>query len=208
MNIILVGPQGCGKGTQAEKIAEHYSMKHFSTGDAFRAEVASGSELGKKLKEIMDAGELVPVEIVNDVIRGAIEQHKERGLIFDGYPRTQEQASFLESVTDVDAIVAIEISDEEAVRRISSRYMCPKCGKGYNTVTLPPKEEGKCDLDGEALIQRDDDKPEAVRKRLADYHAKTAPIIAFFEEKGVAVHRINGEQPIEDVFSTIVEKLG
>ncbi|MBN1274841.1 nucleoside monophosphate kinase [Candidatus Woesearchaeota archaeon] len=207
MNIILIGPQASGKGTQAERLAARTGMKHFSTGEAFRAEVMSGSELGKRLKRCMDSGELVPDNVVNEVTRKAVEQNRERGLIFDGYPRTKEQAEFLDRITRVDAVVAIEVSDEVAVQRISSRYVCSKCGKGYNTVTLPPKQAGKCDEDGASLVQRDDDKPEAVRKRLADYHAKTAPLISFFEGKGARIIRIDGEQPIEEVFEDVTAAL-
>jgi len=207
MNIILIGPQASGKGTQAVRLAEKTGMKHFSTGDAFRAEVASGSELGKELKRIMDAGDLVPNETVNEVIKGAVEKYQSQGLVFDGYPRTQDQAEFLSSITKIDAVVAIKISDEEAVKRISSRYVCPVCGKGYNTITLPPKVEGKCDVEGATLVQRDDDKPESVKKRLADYHAKTAPLIKFFDEQGSAIHSINGEQPIDDVAKDILAAL-
>jgi len=208
MNIMLVGPQACGKGTQASKLSEKLGLKHFSTGDAFRSEVASGSELGKKLKEIMDAGQLVPNDMVNKVIASAIDKFKEQGIIFDGYPRTIEQADFLLEQTDLDAVVEIDLSEEESISRISSRYMCPRCGKGYNSVTLPPKIEGICDDDGEKLVQRDDDKPEAVKKRLADYHAQTEPIIEHYAKKGITVYKINGKQSIEDVFSAIVQALG
>lgn len=207
MNIILVGPQGCGKGTQAENIVREYGLKHTSTGDALRAEKATGSTLGQELARVMDAGELVSDDLVNTIIKKALET-SEKGLLLDGYPRTEAQAAFLADNAQIDAVIEISISDEEAVNRISTRYSCPKCKAVYNTNTKPPKTAGICDNDGTELIQRDDDKPEEVKKRLADYHAKTEPIIEFFEKKGVKVYRINGEQPIEDVFSDIKEKLG
>ncbi len=208
MNIMLVGPQACGKGTQASKLSEKLGLKHFSTGDAFRAEVKSGSELGNTLKAMMDAGQLVPNDMVNKVIKNAIAQYQEQGMIFDGYPRTIEQADFLLAQTRLDAVVEIVVSDDVSVNRISSRYVCPECGKGYNSIFLPPKEAGVCDVDHAKLIQREDDKPEAVRKRLADYHQQTEPIIAHYREKGITIHKINGEQSIEDVFSAIIKALG
>lgn len=207
MNIMLVGPQACGKGTQASKLSEKLGLKHFSTGDAFRAEVKSGSELGKKLKETMDAGQLVSNDMVNDVIKNAIEQYKEQGMIFDGYPRTIEQADFLLEQTDLDAVVEIDLSEEESIARISSRYVCPECGKGYNSISQAPQKEGVCDVDGVALIQRDDDKPEAVKKRLADYHTQTEPIIKHYAKKGITVYKIDGKQSIEEVFDAIVKAL-
>lgn len=207
MNIILVGPQGSGKGTQAANIVKEYGLKHLSTGDALRAEIQSGSDLGKEVAELINAGNLVSDDLVNNIIKGAFDTYKEQGLLLDGYPRTQAQAEYLNSVAKVDAILEINISDEEAVRRISARYNCPKCGEIYNTITKPPKVVGVCDNDGAKLFQRDDDKPDEVRKRLADYHAKTEPIIGFFEEKGVAVYHINGEQDFDKVFTDIEEKL-
>lgn len=207
MNIILIGPQGSGKGTQADNMVDEYGMKHFSVGDALRAEKKSGSELGNKVAAIMERGDLVSDDIVNEIVKKAVEHYGEQGLIFDGYPRKRSQAEYLKTIADVDAVVDISISDEEAVRRISSRYVCPECGKCYNTIFLPPKEEGKCDADGAALVQREDDKPDAVRKRLAAYHEQTEPIVKYYEEGGVPVHRINGEQPIPDVFRDIKRAL-
>ena len=207
MNIIIVGPQGCGKGTQAENIVKEYGLKHTCTGDALRAEIASGSDLGKQVAELINAGKLVSDELVNNIIKNALETNKEQGLLLDGYPRTKAQAEFLAENAQIDAIIEIHISDEEAVNRISTRYNCPKCKAVYNTNTKPPKEEGVCDNDGTALFQRDDDKPDEIRKRLADYHAQTEPIIGFFEGKGVKIHRINGEQPIDKVFVDIKEQL-
>ncbi|MBD3209037.1 adenylate kinase [Candidatus Woesearchaeota archaeon] len=208
MNLVIIGPPGSGKGTQAERIAEHYQLKHFSTGDTFRAAMASNSELGNQLKIIIDKGGLVPDELVNEVIKDAIEKYEGEGLLFDGYPRTQAQAAFLQSILTVDGVISVSVSDEEVVKRISSRYFCPQCSKAYNTVTLPPKQAGKCDVDGARLQQRGDDKPEAVQQRLVEYHAKTEPIIRFYEKAGVKIHSISGEQPIDDVFEDIKQALG
>lgn len=208
MNIILIGPQGSGKGTQAENIAEHYGNKHFSTGDAFRHMARSGTELGKKLANIMEKGELVPDEMVDEVVAHYVQEHKHEGLIFDGFPRTVKQAQYLDSITHIEAVVDINISDEEAVRRIAKRFSCPKCGESYNTKSNPPKETGICDNDGEQLTQRKDDNEEAVRKRLKAYHEKTEPLIQHYKEKGTPVHVIDGEQPIDNVFIDVQKALG
>ena len=202
MNLIIVGPQGCGKGTQAEKIMATYDMDSFSTGDALRAEAKSGSALGQEVKKLIDAGILVPDNIINDILENAINKAS-KGLIFDGYPRTLDQAQHLLEKTTINAIVNITISDDEAVKRISSRWRCPVCKRRYNTISLPPKTAGVCDDDGTALTQRADAKPDAVRKRLKAYHEQTEPILAYFEEQGIPVHHIDGEQPIEQVFADI-----
>ncbi|MBU0741570.1 nucleoside monophosphate kinase [bacterium] len=207
MNIIIIGPQASGKGTQAAKLAAHYGIFHFSTGDALRAEVKSGSELGRELSEVMNAGKLVSDELIFDIVKKAYREHP-GGILLDGYPRTVAQAELVRADLAVDAVVEIVIEDETAVARISSRFMCSECGAGYNTVSLPPKTPGICDKDGAKLIQRDDDRPEAVRKRLALYHEQTAPVIGFYGKIGVAVHRIDGEQAIEEVFQDIVGTLG
>jgi len=207
VNIIIIGPQASGKGTQAAKLAAHYGIFHFSTGDALRAEVKSGSELGRELSEVMNAGKLVSDELIFDIVKKAYREHP-GGILLDGYPRTVAQAELVRADLAVDAVVEIVIEDETAVARISSRFMCSECGAGYNTVSLPPKTPGICDKDGAKLIQRDDDRPEAVRKRLALYHEQTAPVIGFYGKIGVAVHRIDGEQAIEEVFQDIVGTLG
>ncbi|MBC8424032.1 nucleoside monophosphate kinase [bacterium] len=207
MNMIIIGPQASGKGTQAAKLAGHYGIFHFSTGDALRAEVKSGSELGRELSAVMNAGKLVSDELIFGIVKKVYGDHPE-GILLDGYPRTIPQAELVKADLKVDAVVEIVIKDETAVARISSRFMCSECGAGYNTVSLPPKTPGVCDKDGADLVQRDDDKPEAVLERLALYHAQTAPVIAFYEKLGVAVHRIDGEQTIEEVFQDIVGTLG
>ncbi len=141
------------------------------------------------------------------IVKNTIKEHEKNGIIFDGYPRTVEQAEFLETITKIEAIVDIVISDEESIKRITSRRVCPKCGKNYNVITLPPKVAGKCDVDNEPLIQRKDDTEEAVKKRLAAYHEKTEPLIKFYKDKQVLMHIINGEQSIEQVFADIKKVL-
>ncbi len=207
MNMIIIGPQASGKGTQAVKLAAHNGIFHFSTGDALRAEVKSGSELGRELSEVMNAGKLVSDELIFDIVKKAYQAHPE-GILLDGYPRTVPQAELVKTDLDVGAVIEIVIGDETAVERISSRFMCSECDAGYNTVSLPPKTPGVCDKDGAPLIQRDDDKPEAVRKRLALYHEQTAPVIDFYEKLGVVVHKVDGEQTIDDVFGSILEAIG
>ena len=207
MNLIIIGPQASGKGTQASRMAEHYGIFHFSTGDALRAEVKSGSDLGKELAEVMNAGKLVSDELIFNIVKKVYGEHPE-GILLDGYPRTIPQAELVKGDLKIDAVVEIAIADDTCVQRISSRWMCSDCGAGYNTVSLPPKQEGVCDKCGGSLMQRDDDKPEAVRKRLALYHDQTAPVIDFYKNEGVPVHRIDGEQSIDGVFESIKKALG
>jgi adenylate kinase len=207
MNITVIGPQASGKGTQASRIAKQYGIFHFSTGDALRAEVKSGSGLGQEISQIMNAGQLVGDELIYGIVKKVGEAHPE-GILLDGYPRTVGQAEMMKPDLEMEAVIEIVIKDESAVQRISSRYMCSKCGHGYNTVSLPPKTEGVCDHDGAPLVQREDDKPEAVLKRLALYHQQTAPVIEFYQNLGVAVHRVNGEQAIDEVFQDIKQAIG
>jgi len=204
VNIIIIGPQASGKGTQATRIAGQYGIFHFSTGDALRAEVKSGSELGKELSAVMNAGKLVSDELIFNIVKKVYQEHPE-GILLDGYPRTIAQAELVKADLKVDAVVEIVIKDATAVERISSRFMCSECGAGYNTVSLPPKQAGVCDKDGAALVQRDDDKPEAVLKRLALYHDQTAPVVSFYEQLDVPVYKVDGEQSIDDVFASIRE---
>jgi len=207
MNITIIGPQASGKGTQASRIAEHFGIFHFSTGDALRAEVKSGSELGNEIAQVMNAGQLVGDELIYGIVKKADQAHP-GGILLDGYPRTVGQAEMMKPDLPIGAVVEIIISDQTAVDRISSRFMCSKCGHGYNTVSLPPKTAGVCDLDGAPLIQRDDDKPEAVKKRLRVYHEQTAPVLEFYRNLGVPVHPVDGEQSIDDVWQDIKQAIG
>ncbi len=194
LNLIFLGPPGAGKGTVAQAVGEKYKMVQISTGDLIRAEVASGSDLGKKLSEIINAGQLVGDDIVGEMLEKKLKNLSSSdnygGAIFDGFPRTLPQAPMLEKILGdvgqkLDLVINIESSEENIVKRLSARWTCSKCKKVYNTLTIPPKEEGKCDIDGEALIQREDDKPETIRARLAQYTEKTAPLINFYKEKGL-----------------------
>ncbi|KLO23844.1 MULTISPECIES: adenylate kinase [unclassified Marinitoga] len=186
LNLLFFGPPGAGKGTIAKEVSKKYNIPHISTGDMLREAVASGSELGKKVKSILDSGQLVSDEIMLEVIKNRLNQSDvEKGFILDGFPRTIPQAESLEKILDemgnpITGIIYLEVDEETVVKRITSRRICPKCGKIYNVITLKPKIENKCDICGEELIQRDDDKEEVVRDRYKVYMEKTYPVIEFY----------------------------
>ena len=213
MKIIMLGAPGAGKGTQAKKIAEHYGIPHISTGDIFRANIKNGTDLGKKAKEYMDQGLLVPDELTCDLVVDRIQQDDcKKGYILDGFPRTIPQAEALEDAlkkmgTDVDYAINVDVPDSSIVSRMGGRRACVTCGATYHLMFMPPKKEGICDSCGSALILRDDDKPETVQKRLDVYHAQTQPLIDFYEKKGI-LKTIDGTQEIDRVFGDIKEILG
>ncbi len=213
MNIVFLGPPGAGKGTQAKMIAEKYGIPQISTGDMFREHLSKGTELGKKAKEYMDKGALVPDEIVLDMVEERLKQPDcEKGFILDGFPRTVPQAEALDKLLEklgkkIDYAILIDVPDEELVKRLTGRRTCKKCGMMYHVMFKPPKEEGKCDVCGGELYQRADDNEETVRNRLKVYHEQTEPIIAYYEKKGV-LHRIDGMGSIEEIFNRIVQLLG
>ncbi|HHI96469.1 MAG TPA: adenylate kinase [Thermodesulfatator atlanticus] len=213
MNIVFLGPPGAGKGTQAKMIAEKYGIPQISTGDMFREHLSKGTELGKKAKEYMDKGALVPDEIVLGMVEERLKQPDcEKGFILDGFPRTVPQAEALDKLLEklgkkIDYAILIDVPDEELVKRLTGRRTCKKCGMMYHVMFKPPKEEGKCDVCGGELYQRADDNEETVRNRLKVYHEQTEPIIAYYEKKGV-LHRIDGMGSIEEIFNRIVQLLG
>jgi len=208
LNIIILGAQASGKGTQADLLAKKLGVPHISTGDMFREMAANDSSLGKKLKDFMNSGKLVPDEIVNEILAERFKRSDaKKGFVLDGYPRNLAQAELLGKQKKIGKSIFVDVSDEEAVRRITSRRLCSQCKAGFNTIYIRPKKEGVCDKCGGKLVMREDDKPEAARKRLNDYHHLTEPVIKFYEKKGVLVW-INGEQPIEKVFSDMAEKIG
>lgn len=213
MRIIMLGAPGAGKGTQAARIAEEYHIPHISTGDIFRANIKGGTELGKKAKSYMDAGKLVPDELVCDLVADRIAQDDCReGYILDGFPRTIPQAEALEKAaadlnTKIDYAVNIDVPDEAIIERMSGRRACLKCGATYHVQYNPPKEDGKCDNCGADLVQREDDKPETVKTRLDVYHSQTQPLIDFYKNKNILV-TVDGTQPMDEVFSSIKKILG
>lgn len=188
MKLILLGPPGGGKGTQAKRIVERLGIPQVSTGDLLRAEAASGSALGKKLKEFMDAGRLGPDDLIIEIIKARVAKPDcANGYIFDGFPRTMPQALALESFTKPDIVLNIKVPDSEIVRRLTSRRTCKECGAIYNLQSIPPKVAGKCDKCGGALFQRDDDNEKTVLNRLRVYRDQTEPLIDFYRKKGLLV---------------------
>ena len=213
MKIIMLGAPGAGKGTQAKMIAEKCGIPHISTGDIFRANIKNGTELGAKAKEYMDKGLLVPDELVCDLVVDRIQQADcEKGYILDGFPRTIPQAEALENALNaieqkLDYAIDIDVPDENIINRMSGRRACVGCGATYHVLFNPTKVEGKCDVCGESLILRDDDKPETVKKRLDDYHTQTQPLIDFYTERKVLVE-VDGTQSMDKVFDDIMKILG
>lgn len=205
LNLILLGPPGAGKGTQAERIREDFDLAYIATGDMLRQAVADGTPLGVQAKAFMDAGELVPDDVIIGVIVERLHAGDARdGFLLDGFPRTIGQAEALDAALaaagrDLTAVLLIDAPDEEIVRRISGRRVGPVSGRVYHVEFDPPKTEGVCDVDGSALIQRDDDKPETVRKRLAVYHEQTTPLIAYYEDLGL-LHSFDGSPPPAQVY--------
>ncbi|HKG04016.1 MAG TPA: adenylate kinase [Conexibacter sp.] len=204
LNLILFGPPGAGKGTQAARLQEDFRLPYVATGDILRAAVKDGTELGMKAKGFMDAGELVPDELVIDLIVDRIGADDARdGFILDGFPRTRAQADALGEAFDklgrrITAVLLFDVPDEDLVSRISGRRVSVKTGRVYHVESDPPKHEGRCDVDGSRLVQRDDDKPEVVEKRLEVYHEETEPLVAYYDERGL-LRRIDGTRPPTEV---------
>jgi adenylate kinase len=213
LKIVLLGPPGAGKGTQAKMLAEKLNVPHISTGEMLRDAVAAQSDLGKRVKEIMDRGELVPDDVMVEVVKERLSQPDAKdGFILDGFPRTVAQAEALEKMLaqmkrPLDAVVELDVGEDEIIRRLSGRWVCSSCGANFHTVTRPPIEAGKCDYCGSPLIQRDDDKPEAISRRLQVYRAQTQPLIDYYRERRL-LRTVNGRQGVEKTLEAISEVLG
>jgi adenylate kinase len=214
MNIILLGPPGAGKGTQARRLAERHGMVQLSTGDILRAEVAGGSEIGRRAKAVMDAGELVSDEIVVGCVSNRLDRPDVAGgIIFDGFPRTEAQARALDDLLAekgmaLDAVISMEVDDEQLVDRIAGRFTCASCGEGYHDRHKQPKTPGVCDVCGSTdFRRRADDNEATVRQRLVAYHADTAPLIAYYAGRG-KLRTVDGMAPIDDVAGAIDRALG
>src|SRR5699024_9819431 len=213
LNLILMGLPGAGKGTQAEKINEKYNIPHISTGDMFRLAIKEGTELGKQAKEYMDQGALVPDQVTIGIVKERLSKDDcKDGFLLDGFPRTIAQAEALQNIMqelneDIDYVVNVDVPEEKLVERLTGRRVCPTCGTTYHVIYNPPKEDGKCDKDGSELIQRDDDKPETVKKRLSVNLEQEKPLLDFYNEKGYLI-TVNGDQDINDVFRDIQAKIG
>jgi adenylate kinase len=212
MNIILIGPPGAGKGTQAKKIAAKYKIPHISTGDMFRETSQSGSVLGKELQGYMSAGKLVPDELVIKIVMERLaKDDAANGFLLDGFPRTIPQAEALDKALSsvkkkIERVVAIIVEDEEIVKRLASRRVCSACGAAYNTITQPPKKDNQCDACAGKVVQRADDNESTIRKRLAVYKEQTSPIIEYYSRPGI-VRKVQGSGAVESIFKAICESI-
>jgi adenylate kinase len=208
LDLILFGPPGAGKGTQAERLQSDFQLPFISTGDMLRANVKEETPLGKEAKSCMDAGDLVPDELIVAMAAERLqEEDAEDGFILDGFPRTLAQADALDKQLDqlgrrVTAALLIDVPDEEVVRRLSGRRVCVKAGHNYHVEFDPPKHDGVCDQDGSRLVQRDDDKPEVIQNRLRVYHEQTEPLVEHYDEQGL-MRRIDGTRPATEVHDHI-----
>ncbi|MDE3722310.1 MULTISPECIES: adenylate kinase [Nocardiopsis] len=217
MRAVLVGPPGAGKGTQAQILAAELSIPKVSTGDIFRANVSGGTELGKKAKEYMDRGDLVPDEVTNAMVKDRLAQDDAvEGFLLDGFPRNVPQAETLQGMlrdldTRLDVVLELRVDEDEVVRRLSGRRSCPQCGRVYHVEYDAPKVEGRCDDDGAELYQRDDDREETIRHRLKVYRDQTAPLVEYYENEGLLA-TIAATGPVAEVtgraMDAIREKAG
>ena len=205
MNIIFLGPPGAGKGTQAQRICETFGIPQISTGDILRRAIKEETPTGLKAKAYIDAGKLVPDEVVIDIVRDRLDQEDcKTGYILDGFPRTVPQAEALADFARIDAVVDLDVADENLVQRLSGRRVCLNCGATYHVSTM---KSDCCNHCGQALVQRDDDKPETVLSRLKVYHEQTAPLVSYYQDKNL-LHVIDGAQQKEVIFDAILNTLG
>jgi len=208
LNLVLLGPPGSGKGTQGERLQEDLKLPYWATGDILRAAVREGTDLGKAAKEYMDRGDLVPDDLICQVIMERVDSSEAAdGFILDGFPRTRGQADVLERGMDrlgrrLTAALLLDASDDEVIRRLSGRRICVKNGHLYHVDFDPPKREGVCDQDGSRLIQRDDDKPETIKRRLEVYHQETSPLVDYYDEKSI-LRRFDAARPPGEVHDHI-----
>jgi len=199
LNLVFLGPPGVGKGTYAKELSKRYNIPHISTGDIFREEIRKGTELGKKVKSYVERGELVPDEIVIEVVRKRLSQDDcKRGFILDGFPRTINQAIALDSIVKVDLVFNFVAPKSVIIERLSGRRICRKCGAIYHIKFNPPKRPGICDKCGGPLYQREDDKPEVIEERLRVYEKQTAPIVDYYRKKGILVE-VDASRNMEEV---------
>ncbi|MDD1768203.1 MAG: adenylate kinase [Methanomassiliicoccales archaeon] len=203
--LVLLGPPGSGKGTQTERLCKEFGFTHISTGDLLREAVRNGTTLGIKAKKFMEAGDLVPDDLVIELVRLKLDNCP-KGFVLDGFPRTVEQAKALQRICDVDAAINLEVNEEDIVGRMINRRSCKKCGAVYNLQSNPPKKAGTCDKCGVELYQRSDDTEETVRARMKVYKERTMPLIAFYRKQGVLMS-IDARGGIDRVYETIAGKI-
>ena len=211
MRLVFLGPPGSGKGTQAKILAEKKNMKHISTGDVLRDAVKNGTELGKKAKQFMDAGDLVPDDLILGMIKEILRINKD-SFIFDGFPRTAAQAEGLDKLMSelgitIDAAVNLVVDDKEVLNRLTGRFFCSKCGADFNVNTRPPKQKGICDKCGGQLMQRDDDKTEVITNRLKVYREKTKPVEDYYRSRDV-LKDVDGTLSFDQVTTSIIKVVG
>ena len=211
MRVVLLGAPGAGKGTQCKRMVDKYNVQHLSSGDILRTERAEGTELGAQAQDYMDSGRLVPDDLIVKMMAGAVAEAPESGYILDGFPRTVNQAEELDKslASDgrmIDVVVNLQIDDSIIMDRMTGRRSCPKCGAIYHVKNLKPKVEGKCDNDGEELMQRPDDKPEVVKKRLETYHEQTEPVVGYYKQHA-CVLEVDASAAADEVGAKLVVML-
>ncbi len=211
MRVVLLGAPGAGKGTQCQSLVDRYKLLHLSSGDILRQERAAGTKLGKKAQRYMDSGELVPDEVIIEMMAKAIRKAPAAGFILDGFPRTVNQAAALDKALDangqkIDAVLNLQIDDRVVAGRMTGRRSCPKCGAVYHIENLKPKNDGLCDRDGTKLVQRSDDSPEVVANRLETYHRQTEPLVDYYMNNGT-VFNFDADRDPKEVKASIFEKL-
>ena len=212
MNLIILGPQASGKGTQAQLLAKKMGLFHLEMGDVCRDLAAQKNPLGKEVASFINQGKLVPDRIIIKILRGFLnKQNLKKGILFDGFPRKLAQAKILEDElkkwqSQIEKVILLKISYQESLRRLSARRVCPRCDRNYNLITMPPKKSGVCDQCGVSLMIRADETKKAIKQRLAIYHQETEPVLDFYSQKGLLI-KVDGERPVEVIHEDIVKRL-